>query len=408
MLLQDSGATGTVRPLGAALDASRLDLCRRPDFPYRRPVSINPTVSTHVTLDLLAWYESGLLELSPKFQRRPVWKAAAKSYFIDTMLRGFPVPPIHVRLSMGSLGAPEREIIDGQQRLRAVFDYVTGGFRLSRSLDATWAGKAFKDLTQDEQGQLMMYKFHGFQYENLDDETVLEIFARINTYSVGLSAQELRNGRYFGVFKSSMYDASRRHLQFWRQARIFTETGIARMQEVELVSELSIALLDGPQDKKNTIDEFYRNLDEAWATQPVIWTRGLIKRPARYMSSKRTLERLDAVTDQIVEAVGDLLPLSEFRRVPLFYSLFCAVAHRNYGLPGVDRATPKKPLRKDSVANLREVLVELSELLSDKPSPEDLPRWQSDFVIAASRQTDNIGPRLARLNTIWDRADLSN
>ncbi|MFI6832806.1 DUF262 domain-containing protein [Kribbella sp. NPDC050241] len=371
-------------------------------------MSINPTVSTHVTLDLLAWYESGLLELSPKFQRRPVWKAAAKSFFIDTMLRGFPVPPIHVRLGMGAKGAPEREIIDGQQRLRAVFDYVTGRFRLSRSLDASWAGKSFKDLTQDEQRQLMMYKFHGFQYENLDDGTVLEIFARINTYSVALSAQELRNGKYFGVFKTAMYDAARRHLEFWRQARIFTETGIARMQEVELVSELSIALLDGMQDKKNTIDEFYRNLDETWGTERVNWRRGPINRPARYLSAKKTLERLDTVTDQIVAAVGDLLPVSEFRRVPLFHSLFCAVAHRNYGLPGVDLETPLKPLGQGSIVDLRDAVVYLSELLSDKPSPEELPPWQRDFLIASSRQTDNIGPRLTRLKTIWNRANLSD
>src|SRR6476661_2750462 len=108
-------------------------------------VSISPTPTTHVVLDLVAWNESGALELSPKFQRRPVWKAASKSYFIDSLLRGFPVPPIHIRLGMRNKGA-YREIIDGQQRLRAVFDFVRGKYRLSRTLEAPWAGMAFKDL----------------------------------------------------------------------------------------------------------------------------------------------------------------------------------------------------------------------------------------------------------------------
>ena len=369
-------------------------------------MSINPTVSTHVTLDLLAWHEGGSLELSPKFQRRPVWKAAAKSYFIDTMLRGFPVPPIHVRLGMGENGKASREIIDGQQRLRAVFDFVNGRFRLSRSLKAPWAGKAFKDLTSDERNQLMMYKFHGFQYENLGDALVLEIFARINTYSVALSNQELRNGKYFGVFKTAMYDAAWKHLEFWRKSKLFTETGIARMQEVELTSELAILLLDGPQDKKSSVDEFYRNLDEAWDEQAISWTSRRHERPANYMSSAKTVSQLGTVIDQITETVGDLIPGSEFSRPPLYYSLFGAVAHRNFGIPSVTMMTPKRPLTEESATNLRAAVVALSELLGDKPSPEDLSGWQRDFVIAASRQTDNIGPRLRRMMTIWELAHL--
>jgi hypothetical protein len=371
-------------------------------------VSINPTVSTHVTLDLLAWHEGGALELSPKFQRRPVWRAAAKSYFIDTMLRGFPVPPIHVRLGMGQAGKARREIIDGQQRLRAVFDYVNGRFRLSRSLKAPWAGKAFKDLDPDQRDQLMMYKFHGFQYENLDDALVLEIFARINTYSVALSKQELRNGKYFGIFKTTMYAAAWEHLEFWRRSKLFTETGIARMQEAELTSELAILLLDGPQDKKATIDEFYRNLDEAWNNEPVTWTSRRQTRPANYMSSGETLRRLNSVMDQLADSVGDLIAGSEFSRVPLYYSLFAAVAHRTFGIPGVDLETPGRPLSEEATTNLRESVVALSELLADKPSPDDLSGWQREFVIAASRQTDNIGPRLRRLSTIWELADLGN
>lgn len=371
-------------------------------------VTINPTVSTHVTLDLLAWHESGTLELSPKFQRRPVWKAAAKSYFIDTMLRGFPIPPIHVRLSMGSKGAAHREIIDGQQRLRAAFDFVHGKYRLSRSLSGDWAGKAFKDLSIEQRNQLMMYKFHGFQYENLDDVTVLEIFARINTYSVALSSQELRNGKFFGLFKTAMYASAHEQLEFWRSSRIFTETAIARMYEVEMISELAILLMDGPQDKKSTIDDFYRNLDDAWGSKPITWVKGKVERPASYLSAKETIHRLDDVMDEVATAVGDLLPVSAFSRPPLFYSLFSAVAHHMYGLPRVDIESPHKRLGVEATTSLRDAVVQLSELVSEKPSPDALRGWQREFVLAASRQTDNVGPRLIRLRTIWSLAGLGD
>jgi hypothetical protein len=370
-------------------------------------VTITPTPTTHVTLDLLAWRENGTLELSPKFQRRPVWKAASRSYFIDTLLRGYPVPPIHVRLGM-SKGSAVREIIDGQQRLRAVFDYVQGKYRLSRSLDATWAGKAFKDLDLQERERLMMYKFHGFQYESIDDSTVLEIFARINTYSVALSKQELRNGKFFGQFKTAMYDSARDHLEFWRSSGIFTETAIARMLEVELVSELSIMLLDGLQDKKATIDSFYSGLDEQWGDEPQTWVVKRVLRPQQYLSREVTAQRLANVIDHVAEAVGDQLPTTEFKRVPLFYSLFGAVAHKLYGIPRVNLATTTSELTENDVISLRETVSLLSELLSDKPSPDDLIGWQRDFVIAASRQTDNLAPRQTRLETIWNKAALGH
>ena len=40
--------------------------------------------------DFLEWHRNGLLELSPDFQRREVWSEKAKSYLIDTILRGNP------------------------------------------------------------------------------------------------------------------------------------------------------------------------------------------------------------------------------------------------------------------------------------------------------------------------------
>lgn len=370
-------------------------------------MNISPTATTHVVLDLVAWHESNSLELSPKFQRRPVWKAVSKSYFIDSLLRGFPVPPIHVRLGMRNRSA-HREIIDGQQRLLAVFDFVRGKYRLSRTLEAPWAGMAFKDLEPADADRLMMYKFHAFQYDNIDDATVLEIFARINTYSVALSKQELRNGKYFGQFKTAMYDTARDHLEFWRSSNLFTEVGIARMQEVEFVSELAILLLDGVQDKKTSVDSFYSNLDEEWGRQPKHWLTAKQEKPANYMGRDETLHRLEAVISEISDSVGDVLRGSEFSRAPIFYSLFGAVAHRLFGLPGFGEPTPRRPLNDDDRLSLRAAVTILSELVGDKPSLDDLSDWQREFVLAAARQTDNLGPRVSRLSILWEQAHLGN
>src|SRR5262245_39641199 len=105
-----------------------------------------PERSVYTAHDFVQWREASALELTPKFQRRGVWSAAARSFFIDTLLRSMPVPPIYIRLGQLEGKRPVREVIDGQQRISALLDFVDGKFRLSRTLTATWAGKAYKDL----------------------------------------------------------------------------------------------------------------------------------------------------------------------------------------------------------------------------------------------------------------------
>ena len=52
--------------------------------------------------DFLEWQKNNLLELSPDFQRRPVWSQNAKSFLIDTILRGKPIPKILITLKLSN------------------------------------------------------------------------------------------------------------------------------------------------------------------------------------------------------------------------------------------------------------------------------------------------------------------
>lgn len=345
--------------------------------------------------------------LSPKFQRRPIWKTTAKAYLMDTLLRDFPVPPIHIRLAEDPTTGVRREIIDGQQRLRALFDFVEGNLRLSSSLDGPWAGRTYDQLSDHLQSRLKLYKFHIFQYQGVDDETVLQIFSRINTYSVTLNAQELRNGKWFGQFKQAVYSLALEHLEFWRQFRIFTENGIARMLEAELVGELLIMQLDGLQDKKASIDSFYSALDDEWGSKPVLFEYRGEKKPTNWLDRQESAERLRNVFAEIGESVGQFLSDSEFRRVPLFYTLYGAIYHRLYGLPRLNLATPRRSLTSQARRKLLFAVTELSDLLADKPAQDELRGWRREFLVSSARQTDNVGPRQTRLKILWERAGLA-
>jgi uncharacterized protein DUF262 len=346
-----------------------------------------PERSAFAALDFLEWQEGGTLILTPKFQRRGIWKTPARSYLIDTILRGMPVPPVFLRVRQSDdRKKMVREVIDGQQRIAAVTDYINGKYALSSNLGGDYSGKYFDDLEESNQDVIRQYSFICEVFAAIEDAEVLQIFARLNTYSVPLNAQELRNGNFFGPFKQSAYSLASQHLEFWRQNRLFTEQGIARMKEVELVSELMILQIDGLQDKKKSINDFYEMYDE--------------KFPGR-----RQIEaRLRSVIDAINDALADLLVNSEFRRVPLFYSLFSAVFHRMYGLPNEKLRTKHSALSRSDEAGLREAVLKLSDQVSRAKQEESIPDAYERFVAACLQQTDNLRPRQTRLNEIYKRA----
>ena len=76
--------------------------------------------------DFLQWQRAGDLELAPVFQRRSVWNRKAKSYLVDTVVRGLPTPIIFLSRPdrpLNSLHAV-REVVDGQQRLRTLIGFI--------------------------------------------------------------------------------------------------------------------------------------------------------------------------------------------------------------------------------------------------------------------------------------------
>jgi len=348
-----------------------------------------PNRSSYSAMELLDWTASKHLVLTPKFQRRGVWQIAARSFFIDTLLRGMPVPPVYMRLTQSEKRDKViREVIDGQQRISAVTAYMRDEYALSRSLTASWRGKRFSQLSTTEQDEIRNYAFNAESFQGISDAEVLEIFSRLNTHSVPLNSQELRNGKFFGHFKQVAYLLAYEHLEFWRANKIFTERGIARMEEAELVSELLAASLEGLQNGKKSLDSIYSRYDEAFDN------RGEIEK------------RFRSAMAEIAEAVGDLND-SQFFRLPLFYTLYCAVYHYKYGIPGVNLKRPRKvdvSLSSKLQEKLSEAVIYMSDVLD--AAKNEMPVGDSDmpFVAAALRHTDDLKPREARLEVFYRHA----
>lgn len=225
------------------------------DRPHLRSIGIN---------DFIRWRKENSLLLSPKFQRRRVWPKKAKAFLIDTILRGMPIPKLYMRQQLDLKTAKTKhEVVDGQQRVAAVLEFYDDGFKLPAD-EGPFERLTYSKLPSDAKKDFLSYEFSVDLLVNAADADVLGIFARINSYSVPLNAQEKRNAKFFGSFKRLIYALGLEHLEFWRKHKILTEAGIARMKEVELTSEIVIGMIEGLQDKKKSIDKFYDQWDDSF------------------------------------------------------------------------------------------------------------------------------------------------
>lgn len=132
----------------------------------------NTLKTTYKVSDFIGWQKDGALKLNPFFQRRAVWKPKAKSYLIDTIIRGFPIPIIFLRDAKSSLKtfAPLRDVVDGQQRLRTVISFIApellkdydpdrDDFTVAKEHNEKYHGKAFSELPELIQHQILDYQF---------------------------------------------------------------------------------------------------------------------------------------------------------------------------------------------------------------------------------------------------------
>ncbi len=136
------------------------------------------------------------------FQRKEVWTKTQKDRFIESLLLGFPVPGIFL------VAEPDGTflVLDGQQRLRAIWDYYTQsgqGSSLNKVLD-DYHGLSYKDLPQQSRRTLDSSLIHATVVQEktptLDKPSIYQIFERLNTGGTQLNPQEIRVALYSGDF----------------------------------------------------------------------------------------------------------------------------------------------------------------------------------------------------------------
>ena len=329
-------------------------------------MSSHQVSKTHYKVsDFISWAKASTLILSPSFQRRSVWPAGAKSYLMDTIVRGLPIPIIFLREQKTDLDSlePKREVVDGQQRIRTLLSFIQSsliknydpakdGFTIKKTHNRDLAGKPFKDLAPEVRQSILDYQFSvHILPSSVDDREVLQIFARMNSTGLKLNSQELRNAAFFGEFKTSMYAVSAEQLQRWRNWRVFTESQISRMGEVEITSEFAQLMIKGLVGKtQKAIDNLYQEFDDEWAE------RSEIERRFRHCM------------DELEHAVGNELANTAFTNRAAFHALFSTVYDATFEI-----GSALKRKKAESIpAAFKARLLKTSDAIRKGTAPEKL------------------------------------
>ncbi len=221
--------------------------------------------------DFLQWEKNQELFISPKYQRKAVWNDQAKSYLIDTIVRGLPIPQVFLRQKIDTqLGMTTRAVIDGQQRLRAIIGFYNNDFPIMKKHNKNFGGKYYADLEEDEKYDFLDYQIPVELIKSPDDNVIYDMFMRVNTNSIVLNKQELRNAKYWGDLKVLAYNLSSKWRFLLKDNDIVKEKDIIRMYDVEFLSRLLRVVIEGIKtDTPSALDKFYETYEVIENTEEV-------------------------------------------------------------------------------------------------------------------------------------------
>ena len=338
-------------------------------------------------VDLITWMDEKTLVLNASFQRRTIWTPAAKSYLIDTILRDKPMPNIYLRTVVDArTRQARREVVDGQQRLSTIHEFINSKWALDNRA-AEFRGNFFEDLEDDLQQTFLSYRIGVVQLLNATDEYVLDVFARLNSFSYALNAQELRHGRYQGEFREVVRQASSKWaLRLWERFNVINVRNRVRMGDDELMAQMFGVILEGVKDGgQPALTRLYKDYDQ--------------------QIPKGTKETVDTVLNYIANNLSDVLDTTGLSRGPHFLVLFAAVAHVLAGIPKGDMGE-EMPFREDrALSNLaiaRSNLGLLGDVLEfdEETVQESFPRF-SAFKMASGGSTQRIRSRRIRFPMLY-------
>ena len=268
--------------------------------------------------ELLDMLDRQHLTINREYQRGArLWPAGARSYFIDTILEKYPFPKLYIyEYVVRPFGKLTRELVDGQQRLLTIVDFVNGKFALS-GRETKYSGLRFDELDEETRYEFLAYAVSVDVIRSADNDEILQMFRRMNAYTLPLNDAEKRHSQYHGRFKWAINKLSSDLDGFFLEFGVFTRRQIVRMADAEFLTDCVVAMERGVvSTSPSLLNGVYKEYDS-------------------------TFEREDEVFGVFSEVFGFIsehffdLRKSHMMKPYALHSLVTAMIHVRYGIPAL-------------------------------------------------------------------------
>lgn len=332
------------------------------------------TLSLQVSEIIKQFNEEDLI-VNEEFQRHSVWTPAAKTYFIDTVLHNLPIPKIYLRTKVDvKTKTTIKEIVDGQQRIRTLIEFANDEFKLTKR-STKFSGNKYSSLSDELKEVFLAYTITADQLIGASDDDVIDLFARLNSYTVSLNAAEKRHAEYQTEFKYAVRETSSSLLWFWEKYSVFTTRQRFRMYDDAFTAEMFAIFIEGVLDGgAQKITSFYKKQNDE------VFTASTSKDVSSRITS--TLKFFDKELSNELYGV--------FSKPYHLLMMVAAYAHNRYGiLKGQLKVLPARG-KLDSPSNIRAKLSYLNNALG---MAEDAPARYKDYIKATESTTQRIASR---------------
>lgn len=260
-------------------------------------------------------------------------------------------------------------VVDGQQKLRTILEFITGEHRVKTITERFKSIKKFDDLNEAEKQQFWRFPIVVRDLENSSEPEIRDLFQRLNKYSFVLNEQELRNAKYQGEFLKSVEKITEN--EFWVTSGLFSPNDFRRMIDLEFVSVLLSTLIGGIFNRKERVDEFYVNYESDF-------------------DKDQYIDRVSNIIE-IIKAVIPSIKETRWKNKDDFYTLFLLVDSLKVQVSDTE-----------AIVKLRTSLEQFEREVDDARllDETDIDKDINDYIRAATSDTNSKEPRLRRLRIL--------
>lgn len=323
-------------------------------------------------------YQAWRYIVNRRYQRKLVWSLEEKRRFIDSIINGYPVPIVLLAERKVPVGHSQFEIIDGMQRLNAVFGFIENEYAVNGlffDLNAMAETKALLDAGKLQQRQPLLprdicvhiasYTVPLSIYEFAVDGDVDEVFRRINSGGRQLSRQELRIAGSTGHFAQAVrqiaakvrgdvsasdelplnemkkISITNRDLPygidvdevFWIRQGVLTKEQVRESRDEEIVADILAYMLMEPKppSRSEVLDDFFGysgGESQRQRYEQIELSTQKVTAEVAAADFQRVLDQLKIALKRSGKTLGQLLLGEQAPRAPRYFQVVFLALHK--------------------------------------------------------------------------------